>query len=174
MRMRTASSPRPVQRKRVDHRPGTRIQMEVVERPQHRLAVSPHRRRVGLLALLRLRINGRPSPVRTKWLSRHQHPPRKVASLDPSRPLPRNLDRPQEPEPPQQIHPVRPNRCFRPPRGLQVTEESGRCIHDGAGRVDQPERHPRIVGLHQRADHRHRQDCHVAPLLPIDRHGPRR
>ena len=50
VRVRPPAPPGPVQRERVEDRPGAGLQMEVVEAPQHRLAVRPHRRRVRLAA----------------------------------------------------------------------------------------------------------------------------
>ena len=121
--MRAPAAAMPRQRERVDHRPGARLQMKVVEPTQHGLAMR-HRR--GLVVLTPTRLAGhrvhprrrtRPTrsrevivgvpPMRPGRLDRYLQPAAEITSLDPSRLVPTHPDRPQEPEPSQQIHPVR-------------------------------------------------------------------
>ena len=59
-------------------------------------------------------------------------PSTELAGLHPARTVPRHLDRPQKPKPPQQVHSIRADRGLAAPSRKQVTEE----------RRDRPHRHP--------------------------------
>ena len=155
MGMRPAAPPRPVQRERVDHRTAARLQVELVEAAQHRLAVRPHRRRVRFPARRGRRV--RAAPVRAGRLARHQHPPAEIAGLDPRRPIPRHPGSPDEAEPAEKIVPVGAQCRLRPARGLQVTEELRDGRHGLAAGIDDPVRLPGVSGRLQRAGQRDRQ-----------------
>ena len=109
------------QRERVDHRPGARLQVEVVN---PRSTVSQC---AAVAAAYRLPPTGLPvtaftlSPVRARttaatspWAPpvgpdrfvRDLQPATEIAGFHPSGLIPRHPQRPQEPKPPQQIHPV--------------------------------------------------------------------
>jgi hypothetical protein len=77
------------------------------------------------------------APVRPLRFTRHQHPPAEVPSVGPGRSVPRDIDRPQEPEPAQQIHPIRAQRRLGPSSRLQVAKERRHRLHRQAGRVKQ-------------------------------------
>jgi acyl-CoA synthetase (AMP-forming)/AMP-acid ligase II len=52
--------------------------------------------------------------------------------------------RPQEPEPAQQVHPIRTDGRLGPPRCLQVKEKRPRRADSRPARIDQPERLPPV------------------------------
>ena len=125
MRMSPPAPPGPIQRERVDQRAGARLQVEVIKAAQHRLAMRPHRRRIHLARYRNRRIRPRPAllaPVRPHRLPGQLQPPAEIPGLGPARPVPGHPRCPQEPEPAQQIHPIRAEGRLRPPRRLQVTE----------------------------------------------------
>jgi hypothetical protein len=84
-----------------------------------------------------------PSAVRTHRLARHGHPPAEVSRLCAGRPIPWNVDRPEVPEPAQQVHPVGAQRRLGPRRRLKIPQERRHRLHRCAGGVKQPERQPR-------------------------------
>jgi hypothetical protein len=115
MRVRPARLPLPHQRKRVHHRPRARHPVRVVERPQHRLTVGHRPRRVPRPRPCPpghrvRRPRHRPSRThRTAAAGRligDLQPPGEVSRVDASSSIPRHLDRPQEPEPAQQVQAV--------------------------------------------------------------------
>ena len=172
MRVRPAPPPRSIQRERVDDRPAARREMELIETAQHRLGVRPHRPRVGHRSRRPVGHLVWSAPVRARRLARHQHPAAEIAGFDACHPIPRNLDRPQKPEPPQQIHPVGAQRRIRSPRGLQVSEIRRHRLHRRPSRVDQPVRQPRIGRLLQRTRQRHHQPSQIPSLLLVFDHMP--
>ena len=175
MRVRPPVPPRPVQRERVDDRPGARVEVEAVERPQHRLRVRPDRRSVRLAAGGADRhCCQRPRPpVRTGLLPRDLQPPAEITGLGPRRPVPVHPDRPAEPEPPQQVGPVRTDGGLRLPRRQQVPEELGCTVHHDAVRVDD------LIGLvpvprgHETACLRHPQRRQVPVRISFFDHDRR-
>ena len=95
--------------------PRARIQVEVVKAPQHRLRMRAHRRRIRP----RPPAARRPCPPRPRPagpLAPDLKPPAEVTGLDAGRPIPSDPCRIKEPEPAQQIHPIRADRGLRPPR----------------------------------------------------------
>src|SRR6266508_6011071 len=87
-----------MQRERVDNRSAAGLEVEVVERPKHRLATRAHRRCVRLT---RPRcptgfadLASQP-PMRSARLAGHQHPPTEVSGLDTCRLIPTHPNRPQ-------------------------------------------------------------------------------
>ncbi len=125
VRVRPAARPVPRQRERVDHRPRPGLHVKVIKRAQHRLAVctcrgsvTAARRRPAGHRVRRTR--GAPAPGGTTQLpapavglGSQLNPPAIIPRLSPGRLVPRHLDRPGEPEPAQQVHPVR---AMRRPR----------------------------------------------------------
>jgi hypothetical protein len=105
VRVRPAGS-RSHQRERIHDRPGARLEMEAVEAAQHRFGVRPHRRRVGQHRRGPVGHLVRSTPVGARRLARHQHPATEVACFDAGGAVPRDFDRPQEPEPAQQAQAV--------------------------------------------------------------------
>ncbi len=81
MRVRAATTPRPVQRKRIHHRAGADVAVEIVKAAQHRFAMHPHRNRI------RPRSTGTPPTVGDR------KPSAEIAGLQPGRAVPRHLDR---------------------------------------------------------------------------------
>jgi hypothetical protein len=63
------------------------------------------------------------APMRPRRLAGHQQPPAEIPRLHPLRPIPPDPDRPQEAEPPKQVHAVGAHRRRRPPGGLRIPEE---------------------------------------------------
>ena len=140
MRVRPPGTAMPGQRERVHHRPGPGLEMEVVEAAQHALAMRRRDRRIPGARVTACRSprsprRGRP-PTR---VPRHRRPDTANAAA-PACPRPATTgrnpaprpgsprsqldpDRPQEPEPAQQIHPIRPLRRRRPPARRQLGEE---------------------------------------------------
>lgn len=108
--------------------PRTRLKVEVVvEGPKNRLAVRTDRRRV------RLPTSGphsgsRRASVRTRQLPSNRQPPGEAPGLQARRPLPRDLDGPQEPS----LHLARCRAWQRETRGLRaggsVACRSCRCL----------------------------------------------
>ena len=151
VRVRPPAPPRPVKRERVDQRPAARIQMKVVEGPQHRLGMRTHRRRI------RPSRNGCPAaavtaaPMRPGLLPGNLQPPGEIAGLGTSRPIPSHPGRPQEPEPPEQVHPIGTNRGLRPARRQQIPEESRGAGRDHPVSIDQPVRLVTITRRHHPA-----------------------
>lgn len=172
VRMRSPAAPGPVQRERVHQRATALVEMETVEAAQHRLAVRPHRRRVSLRRRPRLRDLTWRAPVWTRRLARHQQPPAEVSCLHSRRTVPDDLDRPEKPEPAQQIHSMGPQRRLRPGPPPAGPGRTPTPPPPDPGRVKQPERQPRITrGLHRtRQRDSQRRKITRRPLL-VD-HGP--
>ena len=146
------AAPAPDQRERVHHRAGPGLEVEVVKVAQHRLAV---RRRGDRVTAGRARLPSDPQP------------PAEIACLSPGRLIPLQPRRPAEPEPAQQVHPIRPQRRIRPAAPLDVLQVPGNRDHRLACRVGQPERLPRIPRLPQPASQRDDQPRHVQAQLVI-------
>ena len=174
MSVRPPAPPRTVQRERVDNRAAARLQVEIVEAAQHRLAVRPHRRGVRLPAspASTARYPGT-APVRAGRLARHQHPPAEVTGLGPRRPCPRDLNSPQEPEPPQKIMAIRAQRRLRPARGLQITQEPRDRRHGLTSSIDDLVRLPPITTLPKRPHQRNRQHRQIPDRTLISDHYQR-
>ena len=159
VRVRPPSPPRPVKRERVDQRPAARIQVKVVEGPQHRLGMRANRRRIRHASR-----NGRhaspvtATPVRPGLLPGNLQPPGEIAGLRTGCLIPRHPDRPQEPEPPQQVHAIGADRGLGPARRQKISEESRDGSHRRSVSADQPvrlvtitrRRQPAVLGNHQR------------------------
>jgi len=148
VRVRPAGSPAADQRERIHDRAAARVQMKGIETAQHRFTVRHRRRRVlrprRRFARHRIRDTGppgtagrrRPSsrrdrarpiltgppPMRADSLVTALDPAAEIPRLDLSRSIPTDVDRPQEPEPAQQIHPIGASRGRRPTGRLQVTQ----------------------------------------------------
>ena len=146
------TAPAAVQRERIHHRAGPRLEMEIVKVPQHRLAVRDRRRRVPA---------SRPGPPGD------QQPPAEIAGLRPGHLIPLQPRGPAKPEPPQQVHPIRPKRRLRPPARLHVLQVLGRRPDHRTRRVSQLKRRPRIARLPEPARQRNRKPRHVQALLVI-------
>ena len=109
MRIRPAP-PAAGQRERVHHRPGASLQVELIKATQNRLAVRHRRRRIP------------PVRRRTTRLAGELNPAAEIPGLHPGRPIPADIHRPQEAEPAQQVHPIRPLRGRRAPARLQIPQ----------------------------------------------------
>lgn len=123
MRVRAASWPD--EGERVDHRARARVAVEVVEATQHALAVAAGGSRAlgARLGLARHRVRrGRHCSAGLRGLVGDLDPAREVAGLGPRGLIPRHVDRPQKPEPAQQVHPVRALRRRRPTDRLQIAQ----------------------------------------------------
>ena len=137
----------PIQRKRVQRRPRPHVAMKVVEGPQHRLAMRPHRRRIAGPDSRGHRVSGylRVTPMRPPRLPRDLHPHSEIPGLRPRRLIPCHPYSPAEPQPPQQIHPIGPQRRRRPRSGLQLSQKR-RHPRDGHPLgVQHLKRRPRIT-----------------------------
>jgi hypothetical protein len=174
------------QRERVDHRPGARLQVEVVEPAQHRLAMRHRRRRIPATAnrLAGHRIHTRPGPcphhranitvrappVRPDRLVHDLQPATEIAGLHPSRLIPGHPQRPQEPKPPQQIHPVRTLSGRRSPARRQLGEIRRDRRDDRTAGVNQPIRLKQIAGRRQTTPPRHHQHRQIPWQISIADH----
>jgi hypothetical protein len=91
MRVRPAGATRPVQRERVDDRPGARVSVKFIKRAQHRLGMRAHRRArtldhetVSMIGPPQMRANaGGIASRRSASICRNRGPP--PESLDPTR-----------------------------------------------------------------------------------------
>ena len=153
MRMRPSATTGTVQRERIEHRARAGVTVEVVKATQHRLAMHHHRnriRRTGRGTGRRLTVPfGPPTPVRPRRLTGHLQPTAEIPGLDTGRPVPRHPDRPQKPEPTQQVHPIRTNGGLRSSGRLQIRQEGRHPLHGITVRVDQLPRRPPVTGLPQ-------------------------
>lgn len=161
MGMGPSAPPSSAQRERVGRRPAVRVAVEIVEGSQHRLAVSPHRRRVALAHTGSAGAGDhacRMAPMRPRRLVGHLQPTREVPGVGARRVIPRQPHSPAEPEPPQQVQTIRAQGRLRPPRRLQLSEPRRHRLHRRATAVDEPIGHPRVVGgrqtTHLSDDHR--------------------
>jgi hypothetical protein len=159
VRVRPPAPPRPVKRERVDQRPAARIQVKVVEGPQHRLGVRANRRRIR-----RASRNGRhaslvtAAPVGPGLLPGNLQPPGEITGLRTGCLIPRDPNRPQEPEPPEQVHAIEANRGPGPARRQKIPEEGRGSSHGHPVSTDQPVRlvtitrrsQPAVLGNYQR------------------------
>ena len=164
-----AATAEPVQRKRVDDRTGARIPVQVIEGPQHRLRMRAHRRRIRPA-------RGRarpPRPPRRRPLAPDLKPPAEITRLDAGCPIPAHSRGIKEPEPPQQIHPIRADRGLRSPRRKKIPEEPGRSRHHRAVRTGQLIRLVTIARRGQPAPPGHHQAREISPLPVISDHGRR-
>ena len=185
------SPPAPGQRKRVDHRPGARLQVEVVKAPQHGLAVRHRRRRIppaaGRLARHRVRRSrrlpfpatagrtaARIPPVRPGRLIGQLNPAQEIPGFRPGRLIPRHLHSPQEPEPAQQVHPIRSLRRRRPPGCCHLPQIRRRRADRPARGIGQPERLEQVPSRLKRPAQRHRQPGQVPRRISSGDHGARR
>jgi hypothetical protein len=164
MRMRPTAAPGPIQWKRIHHRPRTDVAVKVVEAPQHGLAMHPHRHRVRRSRRAR-------RTARTPRAVSDRDPPAEIAGFRPGRPVPSNSERPQEPEPAQQVHPVRADGRLAAPSSQQITEERCDCPNRPPRWVDQPIRLPLRTGHSQRPHRRNLQHRKIPHLVQIVEHG---
>lgn len=172
MRVCPPASTRPVQRERVDDRPGARIPVKVIERAQHRLAMRTHRRRECLTTSL-FQAAGRTwrTPVRARSLASDLHPPGEVTGLNPSRPIPRDTDvGPQEPKPPQQVQPIRADGGLRSTRRQQVPEVGGDSLHQRPVGINQAVGLVPIARSHQPTRQRNQQRHQIPPRITVFDH----
>lgn len=146
----------------IHDRPGAGIAVEVVEGPQHRLAVRTHRRRVRLPAGSPPASLVRAPPVPTGRLPSDLQPAGEVPGLDALGAIPRHVDSPKEAVPAQQVHLVGTSRCRWPPCRLQVPQEGSDSLDRRPRWTDEPVGLPRIVRGHQLADQGHRQAGQVS------------
>ena len=104
-----------------------------------------------------------------------RYPPAEIPGLDPGRLIPRHADRPPEPEPPQQIHRIRPLRRDRTARRLQLLQEHRHSRNGSAFSVDQSDRIPHILRRLDRTHPRDHQRSQIAIVIAyIDHGGDRR
>ena len=172
---------RPVQRERIDDRPGPGLEMELVERPEHSFAMrdgrhSILRNRRRLPGHLVRRPRGAPadrraSPTPARF-HRRLEPATEIPRLDPTRPIPPDVHRSKESPPPQQIHSIRTDGGRRPARRQQLPKEHADRFYDRTRRIPQliwlahsPRR------LHQSADPGHDEPHQVPPSTPINDHA---
>ena len=115
--------------------------------------------------------HSRRTPMRARLLPADLHPPAEITGFDPSRPIPPDTTvGPQEPEPPQQIHPIGTDRGFRSSRRQQIPEVGGDHDDGHAIRIKQLIRLVPIARHHQLTGPRNHQ-CRQIPLeLTISDH----
>ena len=101
------------------------------------------------------------APVRARRLTRDLQPSAEVPGLDPSRPVPADLDSPQEPEPPQQVQRIRADRGRRPTRRLQIPQIDRDRLHRDPVDVDEPVGLPHVVRRHHTTGLRHDQSAQI-------------
>src|SRR5674476_1596751 len=89
------------------------------------------------------------------WFAANLQPPGEVPRLGPCCPVPGHPDRPQEPEPPQQVHPVGARRRCRPPRRLKLFEVGRNRLDLNAVDVQEPVRLPWLTGRYESTRLRH-------------------
>jgi len=77
---------------------------------------------------------------------RQLNPTAEVARFDPGRAVPTDIDRAEEPPPPQQVHAVGTQRRRRSTGREQLPQKRGHRFHNGAPGVDQPVRLTQIAG----------------------------
>ena len=165
----------PDHREGVDHRPRPRIDLEVVEAAQHALTMDSRCRRVrgARRSLTSHRVRGSrhrsdrpltasrlaicPTPVRKRRLAADLDPSTEVTGLDPGGLIPRHLNGPQEPEPPQQVHPIRALRGDGPPCGLEFVQILTDRPDNTTVGIDKPIRPPRVARLLEAPNPRHNQ-----------------
>ena len=196
MRARAPAPALPVQRERIHHRARPGLEVEIVELPQHALAMRRGRRgittawprlashRIRCPPLRRRRGNvssrlpGGPAPfgpvARAAWLDCDLDPPAEVTSLAAGRLIPRHPDRPAEPEPPQQVHPIRPLCRRGPPSSLQVSQVNRDRPDNLTRRIDQPIRIPRTARRLKETSLRHDKARHIPMKIVLSGHdqGP--
>jgi hypothetical protein len=101
-------------------------------------------------------------------------PAAEIPGLQLSRSIPTDVDRPQEPEPAQQIHSIGALRGRRTTRSLQVTQIAGdRTDHPTRG-VHQPIRLERIRRVLKRPATRHHQRRQIPRYIRCFDHGTAR
>ena len=109
--------------------------------------------------------------MRARLLTGDLHPPTEITGFDPRRTIPHDSTvGPQEPKPPQQIHPIGTDRGLRPPYRQQIPEVTGDRHHGHAIRIEQLIRLVPIARRHQLTPPRNHQ-CRQIPLgLSISDH----
>lgn len=154
MRVRPAST-RPIEHYWVHQRPFTTLQPELVESPQHGIAM-PHRRRLVAVPEITLpsdridqaRSRPRLDPLRCYRLGRLPEPQHEIPDLRRGRLIPGHADRDQEPPPPQQRQRIAAHRVRRPSPRDEVPQECLRRQDRRSEAVDQHPRHHTIGGSH--------------------------
>ena len=179
-------------RERIEQRPAVHGPVVLIEGVDHRASVPPGRHCIGHVGirLARYRVDGawrgrvRPSPPwRLVGLSQ---PQRVISRLRPRRPVPRDLDRGQEPQPAQQFVAVGPQRGQRGIARRHLAQEVADRWHFLARGIDNLERHLAIGALrhppcprdHQLGDIPDRPSLHVSssasrpmPITPMSAHN---
>ena len=168
------------QRERV-HDPGARLQVDVVERAEHALAVRHRRGRIPpswcLLPGHRVRAPRRHDtgpgrlagpPVRPGRLGRRHHPADEIACLPRGRLIPRDLHRPAETQPAQHVQRIRALRRHRPARRLHLGQEHVNRADRSTVSVQQPERPEHIPGRSHRPGQRYHQNSQIPAAITID------
>src|ERR1019366_2303093 len=97
------------------------------------------------------------TPMQLHRLARDLQPPAEVPALSPRRLIPADTDRPQEPEPAQQIHPLRTLRMPGPPAPRERGEDPAAPPPPRAPGAQQPVRQKQAPGRLERPDPRHDQ-----------------
>ena len=155
VRMRAPGTTMPRQRERVDHRPGARLQMEVVEAAQHALAMR-HRRRLVPVPTRRLaghrvhrRRRPRPDPIRR---SPSGEPPMRPRRLDrrPAASGRNHAPRPESPDPNPPRSPTRTGTSAADPSHRNAASSPAAHTPPTRRRTPRPARPPRR--RRQRAD----------------------
>ena len=101
-------------------------------------------------------------PAGADGLGRDLDPPGEVTSLAAGRLIPWHPDRPAEPEPPQQVHPIRPlRRRGPPPAACQVPQVNRDRPDHLTRRIDQPIRIPRTTRRLKETSRRNDKACHI-------------
>ena len=196
MRARAPAPALPVQRERIHHRARPGLKVEIVELPQHALAMRrgrrgittarrrlaghrirrpPRRRDHGdVSGPLAARLTPPRPPARTDGLGCDLDPPAEVTSLAAGHLIPRHPGRPAEPEPPQQVHPIRPLRRRGPPSSLQVSQVNRDRPDNLTRRIDQPVRIPRTTRRLKETSRRDDEACHIPMKIVLSGHdqGP--
>jgi hypothetical protein len=176
VRPRPPATSLPRQRERVDHRPLPGLDVQVIESPQHALAMGRSCRRVGRAGR---RLPGHPvrprcrragsslpyrrpagalAPADALRLAAGLHPAGVVTRFGPGGLIPRHPDRPKKTGTTATGRsPIRPLCRLRPPERLQFRQEPGHRPDLSARRINETVRPPRRARLLQPPDPGHHQ-----------------
>ena len=182
-------SPPPGQGERVHHRPCPGVEVEAIEITQHGLGMrGSHRRVLGAgwgfschwvravgdgddQACIVRKPVAAAAPVRDGGLRADLYPSAKVTGLGHGGLVPGHLDGPEEPEPPEQVHPVGALCRDGPAHCLEIVQVLADRVDNGPVGADDPVRLPEVARVLEPA-HSSDDESHEVPLVtPCPSHG---